>query len=691
MLRSMVFVVLMFLASVGNASAPEEELASAFGDAEFVTIATGTKQPRALAPAVTAVLTAAEIEASGATNLEQALEAIPGIHVSTGAYNPIYSIRGIHTNFNPQVLLTINNIPITNVFLGDRSQVWGSMPVANIARIEVIRGPGSALYGADAFSGVINIVTKTSEDIRGLEIGARLGSFSSGDIWLQYGGKWFGMDTAFSLEYGSTDGYDAIVQADAQTTFDAIFGTRASRAPGSVNFGRESIEARVDLSRGNWRLRAGQQMRRGIGTGVGSAQALDAQGSGKSERFNVDLTYQNPAFAKDWDVTAQISYLDISTRTNLILFPPGAFNTIFPGGFPEGVIGNPDVYERHTRAHVSAFYTGFNKHRVRLGTGVNRADLYKINETKNYTILPSGLIAPLGGVINVTDTTPFIRPHKRDVAFVFLQDEWNFAPDWNLTAGLRYDNYSDFGSTVNPRLALVWQAHYNLTAKLLAGRAFRPPSFAEQFNINNPIAIGNPSLQPETINTYELAFNYQPTGTLQTNLSLFRYKMDDILRFVADPAPATTRTAQNSGSQTGYGLEWEVKWDITKQLRLSGNYAFQRSRDEITGQDAGNAPHHHVYMRTDWKFAPQWILDTQLNWIADRKRVAGDPRPPIDDYTTVDFVLRGKKLWKDWDASVILRNAFDADAREPSPSPGLIPNDLPLPGRAWYLQFQHRL
>lgn len=696
-----ILAVLTFLvigvssAEIGGASSQsvEDELASTYGGTDFLSIATGTLQSVTRAPAVATVITALDIEAMGAMDLAEILESVPGLHVSiSGAgYNPIYIFRGITSEFNPQVLLLINGVPLTNVFVGNRGQGWGGMPARNIARIEAVRGPGSALYGADAFSGVINVLTKTSADIRGLEVGVRAGSFDTIDTWLQWGGKWLGLDAAFSLEYGTTEGQKREISSDAQSFFDALIGTRASLAPGPINAGRESLEARIDLSKGDWRFRVGYQGRGNGGTAAGVAQALDPQGKGESDRFNADLTYQNPSFAKDWDVTAQISYLDLATRSDLTLFPPGAFNTIFPGGFPDGVIGNPDVYERHTRAHVSAFYTGFNKHRVRLGTGVNRADLYKIRETKNYTILPSGLIAPLGGVIDVTDSAPFIRPHKRDVAFVFLQDEWNFAPDWNLTAGLRYDNYSDFGSTFNPRLALVWQAHYNLTAKLLAGRAFRPPSFAEQFNINNPIAIGNPSLQPETINTYELAFNYQPTGTLQTNLSLFRYKMDDILRFVADPAPASTRTAQNSGSQTGYGLEWEAKWDITKQLRLSGNYAFQRSRDEITGQDAGNAPRHHVYMRTDWKFAPQWILDTQLNWIAERKRVAGDTRPPINDYTTVDFVLRGKKLWKDWDASVILRNAFDADAREPSPSPGLIPNDLPLPGRAWYLQFQHRL
>lgn len=689
--RVLLAIPLLLFSSLTCASDVDRDLFGVFGEAEFVSIATGTVQPRALAPAVTTVLTSAEIEAAGAIDLEQALEIIPGIHVSTNGYNPIYVVRGIASNYNPQVLVLINNIPITNVFVGDRSQAWGSMPTANISRIEVIRGPGSALYGADAVAGVINIVTKRAEDLKGFGGGLRLGSFDTKDVWLQFGQKNSDSSLALSIEYSTVGSYKRAVEKDAQTLLDTLFGTNASLAPGPINMGRESLETRIDLAKGDWRLRAGYQGRRKVGTGAGGAQALDPAGRSESDRYNVDLTYQNPTFAKDWDVTAQISYLDLATRSDLVLFPPNAFNTIFPGGFPNGVIGNPDVFERHGRANVSAFYTGFDQHRIRIGAGFHRADLCKIRETKNYTILPSGLIAPLGGVVDVTETAPFIRPHVRNISYLFLQDEWNFAPDWNLTAGMRYDHYSDFGSTVNPRLALVWQADYNLTVKMLAGRAFRPPSFAEQFNINNPIALGNPRLEPETISTYELAFNYQPTGTLQTNLSFFRYKMADILRFVADPAPAMTRTAQNSGSQTGYGLEWEFKWDATKNLRISGDYAFQRSTDKLTGQNAGNAPQHHIYARADWRFHPKWTLDTQVNWVADRKRVAGDTRPPVDDYATVDFVLRGKKLWKDWDASVILRNAFDVDAREPSPSPGLIPDDLPLPGRAWYLQFQHRL
>ena len=147
----------------------EKDLAWAYGDEDFVSIATGSQQPIAKAPAVATVITAKDIRAIGATDLDEILETVPGLHVARSftGYNPIYSIRGVYSGFNPQVLVLINGISITNLFFGDRGQVWGGMPVEAIARVEVMRGPGSAVYGADAFAGVINIITKTRQDIEG--------------------------------------------------------------------------------------------------------------------------------------------------------------------------------------------------------------------------------------------------------------------------------------------------------------------------------------------------------------------------------------------------------------------------------------------------------------------------------------------------------------------------------------------
>jgi outer membrane receptor for ferrienterochelin and colicins len=664
----------------------EEDLALAYGDKSFVTIASGVRQPVARAPSVATVVTAEEIEAIGAADLDEVLETVPGLHVARSAlgYNPIYTIRGINTQYNPQVLMLVNGIPITSVFTGSRPLIWGGMPVENIARIEVIRGPGSALYGADAFSGVINIITKTAADINGTELGVRAGSFRSRDAWVQHGGTWGGFDVAAYLRVGATDGQQQIIVADA------LSGTPFSLAPGPVNLGRDAIDARLDLARDKWRLRAGYQQRDNGGTGAGVASALDPRGSNSGDRVSADLTWQDANFGRDLDVTAQASYFYLHERSDLTLYPPGTnFGT---GAFADGMIGNPYKWERHLRFNLSAFYTGFQRHKLRFGAGVQEDELYRTQESKNYTLaaVPGGFVpVPLGAVVDVTDSSPFLRPHSRTVSHAYVQDEWAFARDWYLTAGVRHDQYSDFGGTTNPRLALVWETAYNLTSKLLYGRAFRPPSFSELYNINNPVALGNPNLKPETNESVELAFAWQAASTLQANLNLFRYQMKDILRFVQNPD--NSFTAQNAGRQHGQGMEVELVWDASQSLRLSGNYAQQHSIDEATNQDAGNAPRHHVYARADWRFMPRWTLNTQVNYVADRKREPSDTRPPIADYHTVDLTLRKQKWKNDWDFAFTVRNLFNADAREPSPAPGLIPNDLPLAPREWRFELRHQL
>jgi outer membrane receptor for ferrienterochelin and colicins len=654
----------------------EEELALAYGDKSFVSIASGSRQPIARAPSVATVITAEEIAAIGAADLDEVLETVPGLHVArTPSYNPIYTIRGIYTPYNPQVLMLVNSIPITGVTFGDRSQIWAGFPVENIARIEVIRGPGSALYGADAFSGVINIITKTAADSDGTLLGLRAGSFNSRDAWVQHGGQWGSIDIAGYLRAGHTDGQHQIISADAQTFLDNLYGPpNVSLAPGPVNLGYDAIDGRIDLSRDKWRLRAGVQQRSNAKTGAGVALALDPTGTNYGERINTDLTYHDTNFAPDLDVTVQASYFYITEKSNLVLYPPGS------QGFNNGVIGNPAKWERHLRFNLSAAYTGLQKHKLRFGTGTQDDDLYRTYETNNFSL------GPQGGNPPVIEVTPFLLPHSRRVNFVYAQDEWAFTRDWYLTAGVREDHYSDFGSTTNPRLALVWETAYNLTSKLLYGRAFRPPSFSELYNTANPVLIGNPNLKPETNRSTELAFAWQATSTLQANLNLFHYLWEDILR------PDSSNVVQNAGSQHGEGFETELVWDANQSLRLSGNYAYQHSVDETTGLDAGSAPRNHIYARADWRFMPRWTLDGQFNYVSDRKRAPGDTRPGIADYHTVDLTLRSQNRSGDWDFSFKVLNLFNADAREPSPAPGLlIPNDLPVDPRAWRVELTHQL
>jgi outer membrane receptor protein involved in Fe transport len=668
----------------------DDELAVAFGDAQTVSIATGSQKSLRLAPAVATVITAADIKAMGATDLDQVLESVPGLHVTrqAGTYTPNYLIRGIVADLNPQVLLLQNGIAMTTLFVGNKGQIWGGYPVQHIARIEIIRGPGSALYGADAFSGVINLITKTAADTQGTEVGVGAGSFGSREAWLQHGGKLGVIGVAGYVRWFTTDGSREIITSDIASGLDRAFGTRASLAPGPVNKNYDALDANLDLTYGAWRLRAGYKLCDDVGTGAGIAQALDPVGRAKSERITTDLSWDNKQFAPNWGVGANLSFMHYEQRipVHLRLFPPGIR---FPTGlFPDGVIGHPDTSERQWRLTGFVNYHGFQGHTIRVGLGHDDLNLYHTATFKNWIPNAAGTPVLQGPVANYSVISPFMLPQRRKLDYLYLQDEWQFAPDWNLTAGLRHDRYSDVGSTTNPRLALVWQASYNMVAKLLYGQAFRAPSFNETAGINNPTNRGNPNIRPETIKTLEVALGWQANKDTQFKLNLFRFSLKDIIRPVPGAVAGTGGTMQNVGTQTGKGLEAELAWQASSTLRVLGNYSYQRNIDLTTRADAGYAPHHDLFVRADWRLGRDWQISPQLNWVADRKRAFGDKRPPIADYKTLDLALRfGANKWQ-WSGTV--RNVFNADAREPSLAPGSIANDLPLERRSVYLQGSYR-
>jgi iron complex outermembrane receptor protein len=272
-----------------------------------------------------------------------------------------------------------------------------------------------------------------------------------------------------------------------------------------------------------------------------------------------------------------------------------------------------------------------------------------------------------------------MEDQSRHLWFISAQDEWAFAKSWELTAGLRYDHYSDFGDTVNPRAALVWETRYDLTAKLMYGRAFRPPTFNELYAKNNPANNGNTSLEPETIETVELAFDYQPTQELRTGLSLFSYQIDDLIELVQDPGQ-TTMTAQNHKNQEARGFELEMDWLPVESLRVRSNFAYQRSKDKATGEIVPDAPEMQFYATGHWKFMPEYSLDAQYYWIGGRHRANGDTRPSIKDNDIVNLTLRRTNIAAHWDVALAVKNVFDDDVREPSQSS--IPNDYPMESRS---------
>lgn len=659
------------------------------GRIRVTSLASGSDLPVDRAPGMATVITADDISAMGATDLDQVLETVPGLHVgrSDQGLFPKYEIRGITSTFNPQTLVLINGVPATSLFTGNRGNVWGGMPVKAIARIEVIRGPGSALYGADAFAGIINIITKGPDDIHGLSVGARGGSFDTRGGWMEYGGSLADFKVAFSVEAERTEGWKGVVEQDFQSSLDDLFGTRASLAPGPMNTMKDMLETRLEVLHGASRLRAGYQGRSGLGTGPGIGDALDPGGRLSGERYNLD--YSHTLTRDDWNFENRISYYRgiQNVSRDLKIFPPGAFG----GAFPEGFIGNPEFEEENARLDSSALYTGLDRHQLRLGAGFFWGDMYEVRESKNFyaTILggtPVFLPRP-GGLEDVSDTDEaYLLERQRTSYYGFVQDEWKFDDRWQLTTGVRYDHYSDFGGTTNPRMALVWATTDQLTTKFLYGRAFRAPAFTELSNIANPVALGNPDLEPEKIDSCELGMSHRVSLDLLYSANIYYYRIHDLIDFVS--GGGGVKQAQNVGRRRGRGLEFETDYTPLPSLRLLANLSVQVSEDAITGHDVGDSPGHEIYGRVEWRFRRDWRLDSQLTRVGERKRAATDPRAPLKGYTTLDFSLRRQDILEGLDAALVMRNVADADVREASPVQ--IPQDFPMAGRSVLAELAYR-
>ncbi len=239
-------------------------------------------------------------------------------------------------------------------------------------------------------------------------------------------------------------------------------------------------------------------------------------------------------------------------------------------------------------------------------------------------------------------------------------------------------------------MALVWRAQHNLSWKLLYGTAFRPPSYNEAYSINNPVLRGNPQLRSETSRTLETGLNWQINSAWQLNANLYQFRMQDVILAQPIPAPGIGNTFQNSGRFHARGLELEAAWDNHQDWRINANYSRQHTIEVSSGKDAGYLPQHRFYLRGEWRPTADWQFGLQGNAVLKRARSPGDTRPPIADYHTFDLSARHMFADKRWQLALAITNLSNADAREPSPAPGLIPYDIPLPGRSFSLEISTR-
>ncbi len=686
------------------------ELLEIYGSEEIISIATGNAKPIYAAPSVASVITAKQIKQMAARTLDDILETVPGLHVAPSSINrmdSIYSIRGIHTGTNPHVLLLRDGIPVQWVTLGNRPILF-KLPVHNIERVEVVRGPGSALYGADAYSGVVNVITKDSDSIGSGEVGTKTGSFDYYEAWFQKSLKNENWNSTFSLNYQHSNG-DAgrILENDLQTSLDTAFSTSASLSPGSLNTLYEVLNTDIKIENKNWYSNFWSWSNRDAGNGAGGALALDPTNQENGEIYRLDIGYNDNFFSNHTYLNSHISYTRYKIESKFTLLPPGAtvpigadgnLNFVSPSGvvnFPNGLIGAPGGEHDDSQFDLSIEHKGLLDHDLRFAIGARQQSATP-TEQKNFgpgvidgsslPSLPSVAIID-GELSDVTGTAGIYLPNlTRDIYYISAQDIWQFASDWELTASIRYDDYSDFGDTLNPRAALVWATSLHLTTKFLYGSAFRAPSFGELAYINNPVALGNMDLDPETIDTYEIVFNYRPSPNFNTALSFFRYKAKDLIEFVANGDGNSS--AQNIRNQNGKGFEWEATWKYNNDLSLSANYAYQNSSDNATGDTIPEAPRRQFFNEINFDLNDFWETNAELHWVSSRYRSSNDTRSPIKDYFLINANVTRKDIMNGLDGTIAIRNILNKEDRH-YPSNGTINSDFPIEGRSAYVEFNY--
>lgn len=665
-----------------------------------ITVSTGTQKKVSEAPSIATVITSEQIERLSATTLAEVLESIPGLFVHPSASSQFYDnidIRGLHTTFGAQVVLLVNGTSIKRMQNGN---TWSrfSFPTSLIQRIEVIRGPSSAVYGADAFAGIINVITKDAQTLEGVsEAGVRIGSFNTKEVFAHVGKSFENGKIAANISYMSAGKEnDRIFAKDQQSVFDAAFKTKASNAPAPLETRGRWLNLALNGTYKDFEMNFWGQIARDLGTAAGIGFAVDPQGHYEGDQANLDIYHRShPADGLAWEQKLSLTLLNTKTFNNIFpkgtILPIGTDGNAFSAGakpvlFPDGYLGNPSQKEYDIGLESTLLVSKFTDHLLRVGVG-GKYTKARFFETKNFgPSVIDGSVSPIYGTMTDVSGTPyvFMPESTRKVFFFSLQDEITLAPAWTLTAGVRDDYYSDFGNTINPRVALVWHKDQALSVKFLYGRAFRAPAFQELYAKNNPAGQGVQDLQPETMDMKEIGVDYQPSTKWHIGVNIYDYVAANMINTV--PISLGTQFA-NVGKQSGRGVETIIQYEPTEKMILSADYSYRWTKDDATQKKAVGAPTHIGHLRADWEFYTHAILAWETQFVADTPRAQNDKREKIGDYTVSNLTV-GYNAAKQWSMKLTARNLFDKKYYYPTTTTSI--SDYPAAGRALAMQLTHR-
>ena len=508
------------------------------------------------APASVSIITANDIKLFGYRTLADALRSVPGFYITYDRNYNYIGVRGFNRpgDLNTRILLLVDGHRINdNVYESAPIGTEFPIDVDLIERIEVIHGPGSSLYGTNAFFGVINVITRQGSDLQGVEASGAVGSFNTYNSRISYGNEFnSGLKMLFSASLLSSRGQDLYYKE-----FAAINNGIAENADSDKN---HQFFAKLDYQDFTLTGVYGTRKKK-VPTASFESVFNTRDSSTYDEHDFLDLKYSH-TFQEDTDVTARI-YLDRSHYHGDFLYagPPQTINRDIGLGSWWGT-------------ELVGTRTFFDQHKVTVGTEY-RNNFEQIQRNYDLTNTPS----------NLDDS------RRSNIWALYTQDEVQILRNLVLTAGLRYDHYESFGGNTNWRSGLIYKPRENSTLKFLYAEAFRAPNAYELYYQDNTSAIPNTALKPEKIRTYQAIYEQYLGQTFRSSLSGFYYRISDLITQlnIGDSAnPVLQFQNTEKVESKGVALELENKWSNGLRGRL--NYTYQNTKNAQTGNTLSNSP-----------------------------------------------------------------------------------------------------
>ncbi|WP_415896698.1 TonB-dependent receptor plug domain-containing protein [Neptuniibacter sp. QD72_48] len=584
------------------------------------------------APAAVYVITAEDIRRRGVTNIPEALAMAPGLLVRSIDGNK-WSIgaRGFSGIYSNKLLVQIDGRSIyTPTFSG---VYWGqhNIPIHEVDRIEVIRGSGATLWGANAVNGIINIITKHSSDSQGGRFQASIGNEIEGSASARFGGQ-VNEDAFFRINAQMSNRDDNSLSGSSGYSHDASKDKSfAFRLDGSAD----------DVH--SWELSGGYH-------------------DNKQKQTLSVLNLPPPVFSNrdvEDEVDMQALYLNGQWQYQHEMGGQSQFQ-IF--------IDNYEREELFLAQEVTTFDLDYQltlpvwgKHNVIMGVGYRNIDA---DYTNSYAVgvLPSEV--------------------NLDLFSAFIQDEYSLVPNkLSLTLGSKFENHEYTGWEIQPNIRLGYTPAPGHFSWASISRAVRTPSIAErgsliQGGITVPISTwvqGNPEIDSEKVTSYELGYRYFSSNQYTVDLSFFYNDYDNYLSF--EQINPIVFQMDNKLSGKSYGMELSTVWQPMANWQLAASYSYVDvdMLADLDGMDPLSESvlneafaKNMVKLHSAWDINQAWSLDAWLYYIDEvpvPSNFALFEGISIDDALTSHFRLAWRAS-KDIELSLTAKNAFGSNSIE---------------------------